>query len=149
MSARKLKHQIGAEVHYSPYPASNHHQGRPTGACPGQAGNDRHCRQGCARVAGIRLPRLARKRVDAVTTADVMAVLPIWSTKRVTAGRVRQRIGAVMKWAVTQGYRDDNPAGDAISANNTLTDALCLTPPALPTHHPPLSQPPRCRCRLL
>ena len=63
------------------------------------------------------LPRLARKRVDAVTTADVMAVLlSIWSTKRVTAGRVRQRIGAVMKWAVAQGYRDDNPAGDAISA---------------------------------
>ena len=63
------------------------------------------------------LPRLARKRVDAVTTADVMAVLlPIWSTKRVTAGRVRQRIGTVMKWAVAQGYRDDNPAGDAISA---------------------------------
>ena len=63
------------------------------------------------------LPRLARKRVDAVTTADVMAVLlPIWSTKRETARRVRQRIGAVMKWAVAQGYRDDNPAGDAISA---------------------------------
>ena len=38
------------------------------------------------------LPRLARKRVDAVTTADVMAVLlPIWSTKRVTAGRVPGR----------------------------------------------------------
>ena len=33
-----------------------------------------------------------------------MAVLlPIWSTKRVTAGRVRQRIGAVVKWAVAQG----------------------------------------------
>ena len=63
------------------------------------------------------LPRRARKRVDAVTTADVMAVLlPIWSTKRVTAGRIRQRIGAVMKWAVAQGYRDDNPAGNAISA---------------------------------
>ena len=62
------------------------------------------------------LPRLTRKRVDAVTTADVMAVLlPICSTKRVTARRVRQRIGAVMKWAVAQGYRDDNPAGDAIS----------------------------------
>ena len=38
------------------------------------------------------LPRLARKRVDAVTTADVMAVLlPIRSTRRVTAGRVRCR----------------------------------------------------------
>ena len=63
------------------------------------------------------MPKLARKRVDAVTTADVMAVpLPIWSTKRQTARRVRQRIGAVMKWAVAQGHRDDNPAGDAISA---------------------------------
>ena len=63
------------------------------------------------------LPRLARKCVDAVTTADVMAVLsPIWSSRRETARRVRQRIGAVMKWAVAQGYRDDNPAGDAIAA---------------------------------
>ena len=63
------------------------------------------------------MPKLARKRVDAITTADVMAVLrPIWSAKRVTAPRVRQRIGAVCKWAVAQGYRDDNPAGDAIAA---------------------------------
>ncbi len=63
------------------------------------------------------LPRLGSMRVDAVTTRDVMAVLlPIWSTKRETARRVRHRIGAVMKWAVAQGYRTDNPAGDAISA---------------------------------
>ena len=63
------------------------------------------------------MPRLADKRVDEIDTADVMAVLlPIWSTKRVTAKRVRQRIAAVMKWAVAQGYRQDNPAGDAISA---------------------------------
>ena len=63
------------------------------------------------------MPRLADKRVDEIDTADVMAVLlPIWSTKRVTAKRVRQRIGAVMKWSVAQGYRQDNPAGDAIGA---------------------------------
>ena len=63
------------------------------------------------------MPRLGDKRVDAVTTGDVMAVLlPIWSTKRETARRLRHRIGAVMKWAVAQGYRSDNPAGDAISA---------------------------------
>ena len=62
-------------------------------------------------------PRIGRKRVDRITTGDVMAVLlPIWSTKRETARRVRQRIGAVMKWAVAQGYREDNPAGDAIGA---------------------------------
>ena len=74
-------------------------------------------RQWRASVRDYAMPKLARKRVDAVTTADVMAVLlPIWSNKRQTARRVRQRIGAVMKWAVAQGHRDDNPAGDAISA---------------------------------
>ena len=63
------------------------------------------------------VPKIGRKRVDRISTADVMEVLlPIWSTKRETARRVRQRIGTVMKWAVAQGYREDNPAGDAISA---------------------------------
>ena len=79
------------------------------------------------------LPRLARKRVDAVSTADVMAVLlPIWSTKRVTAGRVRQRIGAVMKWAAAQGYRDDNPAGEVRNARweQVDRDAAVWTIPA-------------------
>ena len=56
------------------------------------------------------MPRLGQKRVDQITTADVMAVLiPHWHTKRETMQRVRQRIGTVMKWAVAQGYRDDNP----------------------------------------
>ena len=63
------------------------------------------------------MPRLGQKRVDQITTADVMAVLiPHWHTKRETMQRVRQRIGTVMKWAVAQGYRDDNPTGDVISA---------------------------------
>ena len=63
------------------------------------------------------MQRLGSKRVDAIDTADVMAVLqPIWSTKRETARRVRQRISAVMMWAVAEGYRSDNPAGDAIAA---------------------------------
>ena len=61
--------------------------------------------------------RLGRVPVSDVSTADVMAVLlPIWNEKRETARRVRQRIGTVMKWAVAQGYRHDNPAGDAIGA---------------------------------
>ena len=61
--------------------------------------------------------KIGAKRVDAVTTADVMGVLlPIWSTKRETARRVHQCISAVMRWAVAQDYREDNPAGDAISA---------------------------------
>ena len=62
-------------------------------------------------------PRLGGKGVDEVTTADVMAVLlPIWTRKHATAQQVRQRIGTVMKWAIAQGYRSDNPAGDAVTA---------------------------------
>ena len=63
------------------------------------------------------MSRLGNKPLDRITTADIMAVLmPIWNEKRETARRVRQRLSAVMKWAVAQGYRDDNPAGDAIGA---------------------------------
>ena len=63
------------------------------------------------------IPKLGGRPVDRITTADVMGILlPIWNEKRVTARRVRQRIGAVMRWAVAQGYREDNPAGEAIGA---------------------------------
>ena len=62
-------------------------------------------------------PHLGRRRVSDVTTADVMTVLtPIWHARHETARRVRQRIGAVMKWAIANGYRSDNPAGEAIAA---------------------------------
>ncbi len=62
-------------------------------------------------------PRLGRRSVSDVTSADVMSVLtPVWHEKPETARRVRQRIGAVMKWAVAQDLRGDNPAGDAIGA---------------------------------
>ena len=36
--------------------------------------------------------------------------------KPVVAKRLRQRIGTVMSWAVAQGYRENNPAGDAVGA---------------------------------
>ena len=60
-------------------------------------------------------PRIGALPVSAVTTADVLAILtPIWHEKSQTAQRVRQRISAVMKWAIAMGYRPDNPAGDAL-----------------------------------
>ena len=40
---------------------------------------------------------------------------PIWHDKPETARRVRQRIGAVMQWAVTMEYRADNPC-DRVAA---------------------------------
>ena len=63
------------------------------------------------------MPRLGGMPVGDVTAADVLAVLtPIWATKPATADRVRVRIGAVMKRCVAEGYRVDNPAGEAITA---------------------------------
>ena len=63
------------------------------------------------------MPKLGQRRVSDISTADVMAVLlPIWHDKRETARRVRQRISAIMKWAIVEGYRNDNPAGEAIGA---------------------------------
>ena len=60
-------------------------------------------------------PRLGKRMVDSISTSDVLSVLlPIWHTRAETARRVRQRIGAVMKWAVVQGHRADNPAGEAL-----------------------------------
>ena len=63
------------------------------------------------------IPLMGRLPVSDVTTAHVLQVLvPIWNEKRTTARLVRQRIGAVMQWSVAQGYRGDNPAGNAIGA---------------------------------
>ena len=61
-------------------------------------------------------PRLGPKPVSEITSADVLGVLmPIWNEKTETARRVKHRIGAVMRWAIAQGFRNDNPAGDAIT----------------------------------
>ena len=61
-------------------------------------------------------PRFGDKPINTVTSRDVVSVLePIWTEKRETARRVRQRIGKIMKWAVAQEFRHDNPAGEAIT----------------------------------
>ena len=84
---------------------------RPNWKSPKQAA------QWKASLRGYVYPKLGRMRVDGIRTADVMAVLsPIWNTKQATARRVRQRISTVMKWAIAQGYRMDNPAGEALGA---------------------------------
>ena len=77
--------------------------------------NAKHAREWPRSLRAYAFPRLGALSVSMVTTADVLAILtPIWHDKPETARRVRQRLGAVMKWAVAMGYRQDNPAGDAL-----------------------------------
>ena len=55
-------------------------------------------------------PRIGSRPVSEVTSADVLEILsPIWHTKARTARSVRQRIRAVLEWAVAMEYRTDNP----------------------------------------
>ena len=62
-------------------------------------------------------PVLGDMRVDEIGGGDVLRALrPIWNAKRETAQRVRQRISGVMKAAIADGHRLDNPAGDALTA---------------------------------
>jgi integrase len=73
--------------------------------------NAKHGAQFISTLETYAFPKIGKSRVSDVTTADVLAVLsPIWTQKPETASRVRQRIGTVMKWAVAQGWRQDNPA---------------------------------------
>ena len=73
--------------------------------------NKKHAQQFISTLETYTFPRMGRIKVSEVTTADVLAVLqPIWLEKQETARRVRQRIGMVMKWAVANGWRQDNPA---------------------------------------
>lgn len=78
--------------------------------------NAKHAAQFIATLETYAFPRLGVKKVTEVGSADVLSVLqPIWLSKPETARRVRQLIGAVMKWAVAKGWRQDNPA-EAISS---------------------------------
>ena len=73
--------------------------------------NPKHAAQFITTLETYAFPFFGKASVAEVATADVLAALtPIWTAKPETAKRVRQRIGAVMKWAVAQGWREDNPA---------------------------------------
>ncbi len=62
-------------------------------------------------------PRIGSMPVDQVTTADLVRVLlPIWHTKRETARKVKTRMSVVMRWAIAEAHRSDDPAGPPLSA---------------------------------
>ena len=55
--------------------------------------------------------------VNAINTADLTRVLlPIWHDKPETARKLRTRLGMVMRWAIAEGHRSDDPAGPALTA---------------------------------
>ena len=74
----------------------------------------RHAAQWISSLNEYAMPRLGARSVADIDAAEIIDVLsPLWHTMPVTAKRLRQRIGTVLKWAIAQGYRRDNPA-DAV-----------------------------------
>ena len=56
------------------------------------------------------------RRVDQVSTADILAVLnPVWTTKPELGRKQCQRLSMAFKWAVAANHIATNPAGDALA----------------------------------
>ena len=73
--------------------------------------NEKHAAQWLASLDTHVFPTLGSKRVDAITSDDVLRVLlPVWTTKAETARRVKQRIKIVLDWAKARRFcSGDNP----------------------------------------
>lgn len=77
--------------------------------------SNKHAAEWWATLERHAFARIGDTTVDAISRFDVLDVLtPIWTRKPETARRVRQGIGAVMRWAVAHGYAERNPAGELI-----------------------------------
>ena len=80
--------------------------------------NDKQRAQWIDEVARIVWPAIGHLPVDTITTAQLTEIFePIWLVKPVIANRVRQRTEKIMDWAVSQGFRPDNPANAPLKAN--------------------------------
>jgi integrase len=73
--------------------------------------NVKHAAAWLATLVDYVFPHFGNRRIDEVSSADVLRALsPIWLTRPETARRVRQRIRAVFDWAKAAGHRaGDNP----------------------------------------
>lgn len=81
--------------------------------------NERHGTEWLRSLTDYAYPTIGKRRVDNVSTQDVIALLaPIWLDKAETARRVLQRVKAILDWSHAKGYR---PAGlDAAAVRKGL-----------------------------
>ena len=72
--------------------------------------SEKYIEEWLASMARDVFPKIGTRPVNAVDVQDVIDVLmPIWRERPVTAKRVGQRIGVVLRWAIAQRLRADNP----------------------------------------
>ncbi|MEW8474899.1 MAG: integrase arm-type DNA-binding domain-containing protein [Candidatus Thiodiazotropha endolucinida] len=74
--------------------------------------NAKHARQWVSTLKTYARPEIGTKKVDAITTEDILKILqPIWATKTETAKRLQGRMENILDFAAAHKYRDHlNPA---------------------------------------
>ena len=92
----------------------------------------RHAHDWKASLTKYVFPHIGRMPVCDVTSADMLDTLRrIWHAQPETARRVRQRISAVMEWAIAMQYRTDNPCdrlGPALGRQQKLVRHMRALP---------------------
>ena len=96
--------------------------------------NRKYGRQWLADLGRYAFPRIGGMPVSDVTSADLVEMLgPVWHARPTTARRLRQRVGAVMDWAVAMEYRPDNPCeriGPVLGRQQHLVEHMRALPHA-------------------
>ena len=94
--------------------------------------NPRHPREWLSSLRRFAFPRIGKVPVSEVASADVLEILtPIWHQQAPTARRVRQRLRAVLEWAVAMEYRTDNPCdriGPVLGPQQDVTEDMQALP---------------------
>ena len=94
--------------------------------------NPRHSREWISSLSRFAFPRIGKMPVSEVTSADVLEILtPLWHRKVETARRVRQRLRAVLEWAVAMEFRIDNPCdriGPVLGPQQDVTEHMQALP---------------------
>ena len=94
--------------------------------------NPKHSREWLSSLSRFAFPRIGKVPVSEVTSADVLEILtPLWHRKVATAKRVRQRLRAVLEWAVAMEYRPDNPCdriGRVLGPQQDVTEHMQAVP---------------------
>ena len=94
--------------------------------------NPRHSREWLSSLRRFAFPRIGKVPVSEVTSADVLEILTsLWHRKAATAKRVRQRLRAVLEWAVAMEFRMDNPCdriGPVLGPQQDVTEHMQALP---------------------
>jgi integrase len=95
--------------------------------------NAKHSAQFLSTLRDYAFPQFGEKPVSDVDESDIVeALLPIWTTKRETAGRVQQRIRAVLASAKGRGWRTTAIDWDSVAAALPKVKKTVKHMPALP-----------------